>query len=77
MVREETGFKAMEEYIGRRQNTVSQLIATQLILDLCEDMERMSEVRVGMRWWEQAVIDLTGARDRAAAADADEDGGEQ
>ena len=34
--------------------------------------------RAGVRWWEQAGIDLTGARERAAAdKDVGEDEGEQ
>ena len=32
-------------------------------------MERIPGVRVGMKWWEQAAIDLTGTRDTAAAED--------
>ena len=38
--REEAGFLTMEEYIRRRQDTVTQYIATQSLLDLCEGSER-------------------------------------
>ena len=51
---------------------------TQPILDLCKTAERKRRGRVGMRWWEQAVLDLEGARDTAAAAaEADKDGMEE
>ena len=41
-------------------------------------MERKREARVGMRWWEQAVIDLAGAKEtEAAAAEVDKDGLEE
>ena len=36
MAREEAGFLTIEEYIRRRQNTVTQYTATQSLLDLCE-----------------------------------------
>ena len=35
--RKEAGFEAMEEYISRSQNTVTQFIDTLLLLDLCEE----------------------------------------
>ena len=34
--REDTGLQKMEEYIWQRQNTVTQYIATQSLIDLCE-----------------------------------------
>ena len=42
----------------------------------------MSEIapgdQVGMQWWDQAVVDLTGSNDTTvAAAEADEDGMEK
>ena len=55
---------------------VTHFIAMRSILDLCVETERTPGARVGMRWWEQACIDLTGARERAAgAADTVEAGG--
>ena len=68
----------MENYIQQRKNTVTQYIATRQILDLCEAEERRQEAHVGMRWWEQVVLDLARARDVvAAAAEADVDGLEE
>ena len=52
----------MEDYIWKRQKTFAQYIARKLFLDLCEVTERTPGARVGMRWWEQAGIDLAGAR---------------
>ena len=37
-------------------------------MDLCEAAERNQGARVGMWWWEKAVIDLTGAREMEEAA---------
>ena len=74
--REEDWFLTMEDYIWRRQNTVAQYIATRSLLDLCEGSERAPGVRVGMRWWEQAEIDLAGAREAEKAVE-EEEGGEE
>ena len=38
-------------------------------MDLCEAAERNQGARVGMWWWEKAVIDLKGAREMEEAAD--------
>ena len=67
MEREEAGFQIMEHYIRRRKNTATQYIATRSLLDLCEETDRAPGERVGMRWLEQADINLTGARETAAA----------
>ena len=67
----DAGFELTETYIQRSQNTVTQYIATQLLLEICEAAERNQGERVGMQWWEQAGIDL------AAMADVDEDGMEE
>ena len=48
-----------------------QFIATQLILDLCEQATWRPDARVSRRWWEQTGIDLKGEREKAAAAAAD------
>ena len=57
---------------------VTQYILMRPILDLCEAAERKQGEWVWMRWWEQAGIDLAGARETAkAAAEADEDGLEE
>ena len=64
----------MDQYMRRRQNTVAHYIDTQSLLELCEGSERATGSRVGMRWWEQAGLDLVGAQEAAAAA-AEGDGG--
>ena len=61
----------MDEYIQKRQNTVAQYIDTRSLLDLCKETETTTGARVGMRWWEQADIDLEGSRETAAAAAAE------
>ena len=66
--REEEGFLTMEEYIRWRHNTVAQYIAMRSLLDLCERPEKAPGARVGIWWWEQAGIDLAGAREAAVAA---------
>ena len=45
-----------------------QYIATQPILDLCEQATRRPGARVSRRWWEQSGIDLERAKKRAAEA---------
>ena len=67
--REAAAFLTMDEYVRRRQNTVSQYIGTRSLLDLCQESERSPGMRVGMRWWEQAGINLSGVREAAAAMD--------
>ena len=47
----EAGFEPMETYIWRRHNTVTQYIATRLILDLCEASEMKQGGSVGMWCW--------------------------
>ena len=70
--REEAGFHTMEELICHWQNTVAQYITMPSLLDLCEGMKRYMGERVGMRWWEQAGINLSGAREASAAEAAAE-----
>ena len=65
---EEAEFLTMEDYIWRIQKMVAQYIDTQSLLDLCEGSERAPGVRVGMRCWEQVVLDLDGAQETAASA---------
>ena len=53
---------------------VTRYVATRPILDLCERSVQMLGAWVYLHWWEHEVIDLEGARDRAAAAsDREED----
>ena len=54
--------------ITRIQNTVAQYIATWPILDLCKQATRRPGAQVSRRWWEQAGIDLEGARKQAAVS---------
>ena len=46
------------------------------MLELCEGLERDPGARVGMQWWEQKGIDLSGERE-AAVAVAEEGEGEE
>ena len=71
---EEAGLLNMEEYIRRHQNKVAQYIDTQSLVDLFEVSKRSLGGQVGMRWWEQAVLNLAGARE-AAEEVAERDGG--
>ena len=73
---EKAGLLTIEEYIRRWQNKVAQYIATRILFDLCEGLERAPGVQVGMRQWEQAGIDLAGAQE-AAEATGEGDGGEE
>ena len=66
------GFLTVEEYVRRCQNTVAQYFTMGSLLDLFEGSERAPGVRVGIRWWEQAGIDLEGAREKAAAVAEEE-----
>ena len=69
----EAGFDLMEAYIRKRQNTSAHYIATRSLLDICEAAETKQRERVGMRWWEQAGIDLAGKRETVAAAAVGDD----
>ena len=53
---------------------VAHYIATQSLLNLCEGSERAAGAWVGIRFSDQAIINLAEARDEAAAA-AEKDGG--
>ena len=52
---------------------VAQYIATRPILDLCELSDLRRGASVSRRWWEEAGIDLEGAkkRDTDSATDSD------
>ena len=64
----EVGFEGIRKSVIRRQNTVTQYIATRPILDLCDWDTRWPGVRVSRRWWDQAGIDSEGAKKRVAEA---------
>ena len=70
----EAGFEGIRKCITRRQSTVAQYIAMRPIMDLCERSARRLGAKVYQRWWEQAGLDLEGAKKRAAAAAEDLDG---
>ena len=55
---EEAGFEGIGKYITRRQNMVTQYIAMQPILDLCEQFTQRTGARVSQQWWEQVGLDL-------------------
>ena len=74
--REAAGFLTMEEYVRRCQNMVAQYIATQSLLDLWEGSERAPGARAGIKCWEQAGINLSGAREAAGAVAEEEEGEE-
>ena len=57
---QEAGFEEMEEYVLRRHNMVTQYIVTRPIMDLCNEIVRMTGTWVAKRWWEQEVLDLEG-----------------
>ena len=64
----EAGMVGIRRSITQRQNTVAQYIAMRTILDLCNQATRRPGARVSWRWWEQAGIDLEGARKQAAVS---------
>ena len=74
--RDDAGFLTTEKYIRRRQNTFAKYIATRSLLEICEGSERSPGAQVGMRWWEQALINLAGARETETAV-TERDGGEE
>ena len=50
------------------QNMVAHYIAMNSLLELCEKSERAPGVQVGMWWWKQTGINLSGAMDVISAA---------
>ena len=64
----ESGFERIMKSVTRMQNTFAQYIVTQTILYLCEQSTWRPGERVSRRWWEQASIDLEGAKKMAAEA---------
>ena len=53
----EVGLTDVRTSINRRQNTVAQYIATQMLLYLCEGSTQREGARVTLRWWDQTSID--------------------
>ena len=56
----EAGFKEVETYVSRRQNTVTQFIANRSIMDLCLLEERRPGSRVTNQWWEHDRLYVEG-----------------
>ena len=56
----EAVLEEVEAYITRIQNTVAKYIATRMIMELCEELERWMGERVSKRCWEKEGIDLAG-----------------
>ena len=63
------GLEELEAYFLLFQNTISQYIATHLILELCLEAERHIGAWVARRWWEQGVLELEGVRLTERVAD--------
>ena len=63
----EAGFEEIGVNVTRRQNTFAQYLATQPIMDLCEQSVWRNGAWVSWRWWDQESLDMKGAKERAAA----------
>ena len=62
----EAGFEGIGKYVTGRQNMVTQYIATQPILDLCERSTWRPGAWVSRRWWKHDGLYLEGAKKRPA-----------
>ena len=58
----EAGLTDIRTSIQRRQNTVTQYIATRPLLDLCEGARQREGARVTLRWWDQLGIEWEKAK---------------
>ena len=68
----------MEEYMRRQQNMVAQYIPTRSLLELCGGSERALGEQMGVQWWEQVGINISGARVvKATAAASEEEAGKE
>ena len=65
----------MKEYVLKRQNTFTEYIALQHILELYEETMRVPGKWVAKRWWDQEVPDLAGSRAAASEAAEIKEGG--
>ena len=66
----EAGVMRARTSVLRRQNMVAQFIATQLIMGICEVVERRWGTSVPQRWWEQPGIDWSLEREKKSAVAA-------
>ena len=60
----ETGLTDVRTSINRRQNTVTQYIATRPLLELCEGATQREGARVTLMWWDQTGIEWEKAKAR-------------
>ena len=70
----EAGIIRIWTSILRRQNTVTQFIATRPILDLCKKANRQPSTWLARWWCEKTGIDWEGAQERVEAAKEAEPG---
>ena len=61
----EAGLQEVDTYVSRRQNTVTNFIASRLIMELCLAAAWSPGSRVANRWWEQDRFELEGMRKAA------------
>ena len=62
------GLDEIRAYIARRQNKVSQYIATRTIIDLCMVAEGRVVMRLSWKCWEHLALYILGIRAGSAAA---------
>ena len=67
----EAGSKGISRYITRSNNTFMQYIVTQPIMNLCGRSYQRPGLGMSRWWWEQAGLDLKGAKKRTAETDLD------
>ena len=67
----EAGFKDVRTSINRKQNTITQYIATRPLMDLCERTTHIGGARVTMRWWDQKGIDWGKAKSMGAETESE------
>ena len=67
----EAGLTDVRTSINRRQNTVTQYIATRPLLDLCEGATHREGAQVTMRWWDQTGIDWEKEKPRGAETESE------
>ena len=69
------GFQEVKTYISRRQNIVTQFIATRPIIYLCLSATWRQGSSVAKRCWKQDELDLEGMRTADMEAEQTEGGG--
>ena len=61
-VMDEAELQEMVPYVYRQQNTVTQLITTRPIMELCLAEESRPESQVDNKWWDQEDLDVEGTQ---------------